>query len=379
MKKIFYTAKNLVSPETQVTDFVELFFDLVFVYAITMITSSLEHSLDMSHLLESFVIFWMIWWGWTQFTWTLNAANTSVPRVRMMILIATGVAFIMASSVGEAFGLGVMWFSIPYVVVRIIGIVIYFRVTVNTKTPRARIELLAIPHLIGFIAIIVGSLLDPSIRIWCWFGAIVLDMLGSSLASRSEGQILNLSHFAERHGLIVIIAIGESLIVAAHAISSQEKSQELIIVGSLTVLITCLLWWSYFSWIKEYFEVHLAKKSGKKQITDAVKVYSILHFPLICGIIGIAVGFGKILGHPHDLLTPPVAIALSGGYFFFIGSTALSVWRLNGLILLPRIITLIISTISVYFTVGHPAYFNLSIIAISLILITTFEWKYNSM
>ena len=375
MKKVIFAGKNLIAPKNQSADFVELFFDLVFVYAITMITSFSAHNLDASHLLQALLIFWLIWWGWTQFTWTLNAANTRISWVRMMVLIATGVAFIMASSVGEAFGPGVMWFAIPYVIIRLIGIVLYARVTSNTVASRNRLLAWSIPSIIGLIAVIAGAMADPAGRIWWWLGVIAFDILAGYLGGRSEGWDLNPIHFAERHGLIIIIALGESLIVAAHAVSNQERSQELFIVGGLAVIVTCLLWWTYFSWINEHLEEHLSRKSGSEQASLGRDAYSILHFPLICGIIGIAVGFEIIITHPHDILTVPVAIALNGGYLFFVGFTALSVWRLSRLLLKSRLILLIISSIGIYFTIGQPPYLALSIIAVSLTLITFIEWK----
>ena len=122
-------------------------------------------------------------------------------------------------------------------------------------------------------------------------------------------------------------------------------------------------------------EEHFSNLTGSKQTSLARDAYSFLHFPLICGIIGIAVGFEKILGHPHDLLNIPIAAALGGGYIFFAGSTALSVWRLSGLLLIPRIVILTITIIAVAFSVGHPPYLALSIIAVSLILLILLERK----
>jgi low temperature requirement protein LtrA len=374
LKIPLFTGKNLSSPDVQGADFVELFFDLVFVYAITRITSYTAHHLDASHIPIAVLTFWLIWWGWTQFTWTLNAANTELAHVRLLVLLATGVAFVMASSVGEAFGDGVMWFAVPYVIVRTIGIALYARVT-KGKDASDRIRAFAIPSFIGLIAIMAGAFADPSIRIWLWMVAIGFVMLAGYFGGRAEGWDIKSGHFAERHGLIVIIALGESLIVAAHAVGSQERSQEILIVGGLAVLVTCLLWWSYFSWIHEHLEEHLSKKSGSKQASLARDAYSFLHFPIISGIVGVAVGFEKILGHPHDLLNIPIAVALAGGYLFFAGFTALSVWRLSGLLLIPRMVILIISIIGVAFSVGYPPYIALSIIAVSLALLNLLEWK----
>lgn len=375
MRKIFLASKQLVSPNEQGADFVELFFDLVFVYAITRITALTAHNLDGVHLVQSILIFWLIWWGWTQFTWALNAANTRIAEVRMMVLIATGVAFLMASSVSDAFGSGVMFFALPYVAIRTIGIGLYIRVTSNLKEKGNPVIAFAVPSVFGLIAVLLGAFADPSIRGWWWLTAIAFDMLAGYLGGRAEGWDLKAKHFAERHGLIVIIALGESLIVAANAVSTQEGSQNLLIESVLALLIMCLLWWSYFSWIHEHLEEHLASKSGSNQAILARDAYSFMHFPLICGIIGIAVSFEKIMGHPNDVLSIPVAAALGGGFLFFVGFTALSVWRLSKLFLLPRLIIVIIAIIGVVFSIGHPSYWALAIIVVSLILLIFIEWR----
>lgn len=246
-----------------------------------------------------------------------------------MVLIATGVAFLMASSVSDAFGSGVLLFAMLYVVIRTIGIGLYIRVTSNLKGKGNPVIAFAIPSVFGLGAVLLGAFSNPSMRILWWLIAIAFDMLAGYLGGRAQGWNLKAKHFAERHGLIVIIALGESLIVAANAVSTQEGSQSLLIESVLVLLLMCLLWWSYFSWIHEHLEEHLSTKSGSEQATSARDAYSFMHFPLICGIIGIAIGFEKIMGHPNEVLSIPVAAALGGGFLFFVGFTALSVWRLS--------------------------------------------------
>ena len=375
MSKIFTPSKQLVTPHEQGADFVELFFDLIFVYAITRITTLTAHHIDTTHVIQSMLIFWLIWWGWTQFTWTLNAANTKIAEIRMIVLLTTGVAFVMASSVGNAFGIGVMWFALPYVVIRIIGIGLYIRVTAKLTTNYSRIASFTVPSIFAWIFLLVGAKADPSQRIWWWLSAIAFDMLSAYLGGRAEGWDLKPKHFAERHGLIVIIALGESLIVAANAVGAQAITQDLLLVGGLALLVTCLLWWSYFSWINEHLEEHLSKKSGSIQSQLGAVAYSLMHFPLVFGIIGIAVGFEKILSHSSDLLSIPVALTLGGGYILFIGFTGLSVWKTSQLILLPRLIILILSSIAVGLSVGKSPYLALSSMALGLIMITIIEWK----
>ena len=375
MRKILLRTKNLVSPPEQGADFVELFFDLVFVYAITRITSLTANNFDTEQVLKSLLIFWLIWWAWTQFTWALNAANTKIAEVRLVVLIATGVAFVMASSTNFAFTEGVMSFAIPYVVIRIIGLAFYIRVTPNLEGQRSAVIGFALVSITGLIAVMAGAMVAPSLRIVFWLGAILLDMLAGFIGGRAEGWRLQSKHFGERHSLIVIIAMGESLIVAATAVGGQERSLDLMLAGGLAVIVTCLLWWSYFSWISDYLEEKFSEESGSNQAKTGRDAYSFMHFLIICGIVGIAIGFEKVLHHPHDLLKVPVAFALGVGYLLFIGFGIAAVWRMGKIILLPRLFILIISLIGIVLSVGHSPLIVLGIISVSLTLINVIEWK----
>ena len=119
---------RLHAPQAQAVTFVELFFDLVFVFAVTEVTALTAHHLDPAGVARSGVLFWLIWWAWTQFTWTLSPADTRHPRVQALTLVASGVAFIMAASVTGAFGDQALWFAIPYVIIRSIGIGLQVRI-----------------------------------------------------------------------------------------------------------------------------------------------------------------------------------------------------------------------------------------------------------
>jgi low temperature requirement protein LtrA len=375
IEKILFRNKNLAAPNSQSADFIELFFDLVFVYAITGVTASTAHHLDPPHVLRSILVFWLIWWGWTQFTWALNAANTRLAEVRLVMLLATGVAFVMASSVESAFTAGVLWFAIPYIIGRVIGIGLYIRVTRNFSGQPTVIYNFAMISLTGLFAVLAGALAGPEARVWWWLAAIFLDMLAGFIGGRSEGWELQAGHFAERHGLIVIIALGESLIVAASAVSAQIRSADLLIVSGLAVLVTCLMWWSYFAWIHEHLEHKMATVEGAEQAPAARDSYSFIHFPLICGIIGVAVGFEKIIAHPHDLLSAPVAYSLGVGVVLYIGFIAFAVWRMDRTFLLPRLAIILFTGLGVILSIGMPPFWALAIMALGLLLLILVEWR----
>ena len=122
------SARSIVSPEGQRVTFVELFFDLVFVFAVTQVVGLLHEGLDWGAVGRAILVFWFVWWAWTQFTWALNAADTTHHHVVLRTLLATAVAFFMAVALPSAFGERALWFAAPYVLVRGLGLTLYGRV-----------------------------------------------------------------------------------------------------------------------------------------------------------------------------------------------------------------------------------------------------------
>src|SRR6187399_2583470 len=119
---------SIRTSDPQPVTFVELFFDLVFVFAVTQLTVLTVHDLTPGGVLRSILLGWLIWWAWTQFTWTLNPADTTHPTVRVLTLAATAVALVMSASVPQAFTVDALWFALPYVIVRVLGLGLQVRV-----------------------------------------------------------------------------------------------------------------------------------------------------------------------------------------------------------------------------------------------------------
>ena len=322
------TKDSITSPEDQGATFVELFFDLVFVFAITQVTHYAAHHLDLPGILRTVAVFWLIWWGWTQFTWTLNAANTDHHHVRVVTLVSTGVAFAMAFSVENAFATSredAAWFSLSYVGVRLLGLSLYYRVARGSSDQRSAVRLFAGLSGMGLAAVVVGGLLDPGLRTWLWLAAIGLDLAAAGLVGDRRGWGLHPSHFAERHGLIVIIALGESLIVAGSALTAGA-SGEVLATGAIAVLLTCLLWWTYFGWIRELLEEKLAEAAGRDRTRLGRDAYTLLHFPLVSGIVALAIGFEGAF-HPQEYTSAQVSTAVGVGLTLFLSATAGALWR----------------------------------------------------
>jgi low temperature requirement protein LtrA len=317
--------RSIRGTEAQGATFVELFFDLVFVYAVTQVTGVLAHNLSLLGVVKALAIFWLVWWAWTQFTWSLNQADTEHASVRLITLLATGIAFVMAMTVPiieEASG----WlFPIAYVVVRAIGIGLQRKLAVGDESWSGAVRTWAITSSLGLLAVIAAVFVAPEYRFIALGVAALFDINAALRAGSGEWRLF-ISHFSERHGLFVIIVLGESLIAAGLGASGQELTPGVVGVVVIAVVATGGLWWSYFGWAKDALEVRFAAVTSDIG-RFARDVYSFAHFPIIAGVIGFAVATEEAIAHASDPLSAGLLMALVGGVTLFVGGTYLAMWR----------------------------------------------------
>jgi low temperature requirement protein LtrA len=366
--------RGLRAEEPQSVTFVELFFDLVFVFAVTQVTLLTAHDLTPGGVLRSLLLFWLIWWAWTQFTWTLNPAVTTHAGVRAVTLFATGAAFAMAASVPLAFALEAAWFALPYVVVRALGLALQVKVELERPgVDHGGVIRWATLSLTGLAAVLVGAVLDPELRVWAWAAAIVLDLISAGMAGRQTEWDLNPAHLSERHGLFVIIAIGESLIVAGTAVAADERSLPLVVAATGALVVACLLWWTYFGWLKDALEHAIARVPPARLGAAARDAYSLAHFPLVCGIVGFAVAIEEIVAHPDEPAHPEVVAALGVGVALFVVSSAVSYRRLHGHTPLPRLAILAVMAPLLVVVAPLAPIWPLAVVAAALFAIVVIE------
>lgn len=319
--------QSLSSPEDQSVTFVELFFDLVFVFSVTQVVGLFHHGISWGVAGQAVLVFWLVWWAWTQFTWALNAADTTHQWVQIGTLLATAVAFFLAVAVPDAFHGGAMSFAVPYVLVRVIGLLLYYWVASEKPSQRAAVRTFAVVSVGGLAAVLVGGMNGGSTQYWFWGLAILLDVIAAAVGGQSEGWDLHPDHFVERHGLFVIIALGETLIVAAGGVTGASWTGELIAITILVVAITCGLWWSYFTVAKPDLDRALASSPEPGRAPMARDSFSLAHFPLICGVIAYAAAVEQAIAHPTESFAFVTRASLAVGIFLFIGSMALAMWR----------------------------------------------------
>lgn len=330
MKEDRKSERSVLAPGDQAVSFAELFFDLVFVFCVTQVVHLLHGTFDLLHVGRAILVFWLVWWAWTQFTWALNAADTTHSRVQMATLIATAFAFFMAVSIPQAFDARSWWFAGCYVIVRAIGLLIYLWVTWSHIQMRTAVKTFGAFSVAGLLAVWAGGLLGGNWQYACWGLAILLDVIAASIGGENDGWNLHPAHFAERHGLFVIIALGETLIVAAGGASAESWDGRLMIVAFLAVGITTVFWWMYFYKIKDQLEHHMATAQGSRQSTMGRDVFSLFHYPMICGLIIYAYAIGEAMLHPYEHLSAAGRLALAIGVILYIWSIALAYWRSTG-------------------------------------------------
>lgn len=351
---------TITSPEDQRVTFVELFFDLVFVFSVTQVVRLLHHGLDWIVVGQAILVFWLVWWAWSQFTWSLNACDTTHPVVQLGVLIATGVAFFMAVAVPEAFGERSLWFAVTYVLVRTIGMALYYLVALENPKLRAALRTWIVLSSGGMLAVLIGGYFGGTAQYWLWGLAIILDVFAAAVSVQSEEWILHPEHFAERHGLFVIIALGETMIVAASGITDVARTSQLLAVTGAAVGITGGLWWTYFPRAMPTLEHALASKHGSERSKLARDSYSLIHFLMLAGVVAYAVSVEEAIAHPTASLAPVATITFALGIVLFVGGMATALWRATGILPLRRVILSVgtgilivaVSEVSVSVTLG---------------------------
>ena len=321
---------SIVSPDDQKVTFVELFFDLVFVYCVTQVASLVHGHFDLKSAGRALLVFWLVWWAWTQFTWALNAANTDHYRVQVVTLLATGIAFLMGVGIPGALGGEALWFAVPYVLVRIVGLLLYYWVAWHDEDQRQAVRVFALFSMGGLVAVIGGAMLGGTLQYWLLVLAVVLDLVAAGIGGNREGWNLHPDHFVERHGLIVIIALGEALIVAAAGLADTAKTPSSVATAILAVAVTCGFWWTYFRSVRRTFEHALASRDGHARSGLARDIFSFLHFPMLCGVIAMAAATEEALAHPDRTMDTGARVFLAVGAVLFVCGTAAATWRATG-------------------------------------------------
>ena len=305
----------------------ELFFDLVFVLALTQCTALMADHPSWGGVGKGLLVLGLMWWSWVGYAWLTSVVNPEEGAVRFAIFAAMAAMLVVALCVPEAFGDSRMLFAVAYAGVRFGQIALFILASRDEPALRTSVTGLAGGTAVGCGLLVVGALFeDPNLQAAIWAVALALDMLEPFLFG-SEGWKLHPGHFAERHGLIIIIALGES-IVAIGVGAGHHVDAGVVAAAVLGIAVAGALWWLYFDIVALVAERRLSNAAvGREQNDIARDSFSYLHFPMVAGIVLLALGMKKTLGHVDDpLKTVPAAAMLGGTAVYLLAHVAFR-WR----------------------------------------------------
>jgi low temperature requirement protein LtrA len=290
----------------------ELFFDLVFVLALTQCTTLIVRTPTWEGMLKGLLVLGMLWWSWVGYAWLTSVVDPEEGSVGLVMFAAMAAFLVAALCVPGAFGAEALLFACAYAVVRTAHIVLFMLASRGDADLRTSVLGLAASTAIGVGLLFVAAFTSGAVQLGLWGLALVLDAGGPYLFG-AEGWKLVPGHFAERHGAIVIIALGES-IVAIGIGAKAVLGAGVVIAAVLGVVIAAALWWAYFDVVAIVAARRLARApEGRERNEIARDSYSYLHFPMVAGIALIAVGMKLTIEHVDDPLKLVPAAALLGG------------------------------------------------------------------
>lgn len=311
------------------TGYLELFFDLVYVYAITQVTTLLGADLSAAGFLRSGLVLALIWWAWSINTWAANAVSLRRAGPQVAVLLAGGGAFFVAQAIPDAFAGGGAWFATAYLGVRLLVLAFYWFGLSAEEDHRAALLTFAPGAALSPIVVLVGGFVDQPARQWIWSAALAIDLAAALNAGRGAFHI-NAAHFAERYALIIIVALGEAVVAIGLATGTVERDAGFFFAVVATLALAGLLWWGYFGWVAEAAEAGLRSRSVHARGVIARDLYTFFHFPMVAGIVVVAVAAKKVVAHPGEPLPDGALVALGLGLALFLSGFVAGRLRAQG-------------------------------------------------
>jgi low temperature requirement protein LtrA len=295
----------------------ELFFDLVFVFAITQLTSFLYHDPTWLRLLQAGAILMALWFAWSAYAWLGNRAGSDEGAIRVVLLGAMGPLLIASLAVPRAFGKDALVFGIAYFVVRVLHIVAYAVLARDDPSLRGVVYRLGRTMLPAAGLLVVAGALSGTGRTVCWIAALAIDYGGLFLGGTENWQI-EPAHFAERYGLIIIIALGESIVALGVGATGSGVGAGVATGSLLGIAVIAALWWAYFDVVAAVAERKLREALPDARARIGRDAYTYLHLPMVAGIVIFAFGVKTTLAHVHAHLHSLPAAALCGGVSLYL-------------------------------------------------------------
>ncbi|HLE99338.1 MAG TPA: low temperature requirement protein A, partial [Gaiellaceae bacterium] len=347
--------------EERTTSYLELFFDLVFVFAFTQVTALLLEDTSAAGFARAGLVLAMVWWAWSAYAWMTNAIDVESLVTRLIVFAAMAAAFFAALAVPDAYQDAGAWFAVSYFTLRILNAALFtWGVRRDPALLRATAGL-APWFVAAALVALVGGFADGELRPWIWIASLAIDVAGTIVAGRARWRVSS-AHFAERHGLIVIIALGESVVAIGVGVAELERDR----VFALSVLVALAgvvaLWWAYFDFTAQAAERALRRAGPEARGPLARDVFTYFHFPIVLGVVFYAVAAEKTLAHPTDPLSRAGRWALGLGIALFLLGFVLARYRVIRRIAWERIVAGLVAIAAAVALEGAAALVTLTVV-----------------
>ncbi len=351
----------------------ELFFDLIFVFAITQITGFLAHHLTWSGVGRGLALLAVVWWSWVVYSWLTNAvAAEEMLSARLTILTAMAAMLVVALSTPRAFGEDAALFGISYFVVRLLQVALYALVT----PPETRDAILRLaPGFLGGPALLIaaGFVAGPAQDL-LWVVAILIDY-GVAFVRSLVGFHVRAGHFVERYRLVVIVALGESIVAIGVGVGNLTLAPEVVLAALLGFVLVATLWWLYFDFITLAAERRFTTAPDHERTVLARDSYSYIHLAIIGGIVFVALGIEQTLARVGDPLGLVPTVALCGGGALYLSGHNAYRLRDHRTFSGPRLLVAVLACALIPVTRGLPALVTLALLTLLFVALAAFETR----
>jgi low temperature requirement protein LtrA len=312
--------------EEKRTGYIELFFDLVFVFAFTQVTTLALADTSAGGFARAALVFALVWWAWAAYAWLTDAIDVESVPTRLFIFGAMVAAFFLAIALPDAYRDDGAWFGVAYFVVRVLQIALYVWGVRADPVQRLGVMRLAPWFLVAPAVALTGGVVEDPWRTTLWTASLAIDVLGTLFVRRGSFHVV-VSHFADRHALIVIIALGESIVAIGVAATELERDSVFALAVVVSFAGAAAAWWAYFDFTQLAVERALRMTGEETRARLARDIYTFLHYPIVLGIVFLAVGAKKTLSAPDEPLSDAGRAALGLGISLFLLGFVLSRYR----------------------------------------------------
>ncbi|GAA2726655.1 low temperature requirement protein A [Cellulomonas aerilata] len=374
-------------PERGSVTTLELFFDLVFVFALTQITATMADALSPQGLLRGVLVIALLWWCWTGYAWLANLVRADEGVARVGMFAAMAAMFVLALCIPEAFddaagGLsGPVVVALCYFAIRALHLLLFWAWSGDDPELRGQLKRFAPSMVAGTALLLAAAATSGATQLGLWVAALVADYLGTYLGGAAGWRVRSAAHFAERHGLIVIVALGESIVAIGVGVAQLPISTPIIAASTLGLALAGALWWAYFDVSALVAEHALAAAGGPRRAGLARDAYSFLHLPMVAGIVLLALGLKKVLEYvgdtEHHTLSDPLGgialLALVGGVVLYLLAHVGFGLRTGGGLAVPRLLVALALLPLAWLGAALPALATLALLTAVVVALVTFE------